>query len=105
MRGLTRFVSRACPIRAKTCSSLPRGSAALVVGSLVRDGDVVRVAFFAAGRRDPHEAGAIAECVERRSAGVTHAAAHAADELVHDLAEPAGVGNPPLDAFGDELAG
>ena len=42
---------------------------------------------------------------QRRRAGVAHAAAQAADELVHHVAQRAGVGDAALDALGHELAG
>ena len=67
-------------------------SGALVVGGFLGDRHVVRVALVAPGGGDPHEAGAVRKRVERGGAGVAHAAAQAADELVDDVAERAGVG-------------
>ena len=42
--------------------------------------------------------------VQIRGAGIAHAAAEPADELVDRVAERSGVGNPSLDALGDQLA-
>ena len=85
------------PLRTPTLDS--DGSAPLVVGGLVGDRDVVGVALLAAGRGDPHEAGAGAQRLERRRPGVAHPAAQPADELVDDVAERPGVGDAALDAL------
>ena len=77
---------------------------ALVVGRLVGDLDVVGMALLAAGCGDPHEPGPGAQRLEGGRAGVAHAAAQPAHQLVDDLSERAGVGHPTLDALGDELA-
>src|SRR3954469_17246817 len=74
-----------------------------VIRGLLGDLDVVNVRFAHSGRSDLHELGAQAQLVYRRAAGVAHASAHAAGELVDHAQCAALVGNPPLHAFGHQL--
>ena len=80
-------------------------AAALVVGGFFGDGDVVGVALLAAGGGDLHEPAPLRSAFERGGTGVAHAAAQPADQLVDDVAQRAGVGDPALDAFGHQLLG
>ena len=76
-----------------------------VVGGFAGDGDVVDVGFAEAGACDAAEAGVVLEVLDVGAAGVAHAGAEAADELVDDGADGAFVADAAFDAFGDELEG
>src|SRR5688572_1726729 len=76
-----------------------------VVGGFLGDDDAVNVALAQAGRADAHELRLGAQLVDGAAAGVAHARAQTAEELVDRLGEPAAVGHAPLDALGDQLAG
>src|SRR5580765_2537269 len=78
-------------------------TSAPIVGRLLRDRHVVRVALLEACRRDPDEPGLGLHLVDGRRAAVAHRLPHSADELVDDRLHRALVGHATLDPLGDEL--
>src|SRR3972149_6402304 len=70
-----------------------------VVGRFLHDLHVVHVRFAHAGGGDLHELRLAAQLLHRGAAGVTHAGAHAAGELLDHPHRAALVGHAPLDAL------
>src|SRR3954468_2415434 len=88
-------------------SGVPSGcsattSAATVIRRVFRDRDVVRVRLAEPRTGDPDEAGRL-QRIDRLGAAVAHRLAQPADDLVEHARERPLVGNPSLDALGDEL--
>src|SRR4051812_37456135 len=79
------------------------GSARVVVRRLFRDDHVVDVALAEALRGGADEPRRGAEVLDGLRAGVAHAGAEAADQLVEDRGERAAVRDATLDAFRHEL--
>src|SRR5262249_27353945 len=78
---------------------------ARVIGRFLGDDDIVRVALLDRGAGDRDEPGLGPEFFDGAGAAVAHAGAEAADELEDEIGERALVGDPAVDAFGDELLG
>src|SRR5262249_6947252 len=101
-----------CPPRSTTSTGRSSGAgsgvgngrtSAPIVGRLLGDRHVVRVALLEPGGRDPDEAGLLLHLIDRRRAAVAHRLPEAADELVeHRLGGPL-VGHASLDSLRDEL--
>ena len=64
----------------------------------------MRVTLFPPSGGDTHEAGVVTQPSEVSGARISHARTQSSDELVHDLAQRAGIGNAALDALRHELA-
>src|ERR1041385_7770315 len=77
-------------------------SATPVVGRVLGDRDVVRVALDEPRARDADEAGLLHR-LDRRRAAVAHRLTEAADHLVDDRRQGPLVGNAPLDPLRDQL--
>src|SRR4051812_40294116 len=100
-----------CPPRSTTSTGRSSGSgsgcnwrtsAAPVIGSVLRDRDVVWVRLAQAGARDAHEAGLLHR-LDRGGAAVTHRLAQAAHDLVQHAGERPLVGDAAFDPFRNEL--
>src|SRR5688572_13115844 len=76
-----------------------------IIRGFLGDGHVVDVALAGAGGRDANELRAALELGDGRGAAIAHAGAQAADELMNHRRDAALVGNPPLDALGDQFLG
>src|SRR5262249_22319937 len=74
-----------------------------VIGSLLRDVDVVHVALLETRGRDAHELRVLAQIAERARAEVAHPGTETANQLLHDEGERSLVRDPALDALGHEL--
>src|SRR6266568_1924175 len=74
-----------------------------VIRGLLDDLDVMHVGLAHAGRGDLDELGARAQLLDRRAAGVSHARAHAAGELLDHPQRAALVGHTPFDSLRHEF--
>src|SRR4051794_5584150 len=77
-------------------------SAAPVIGSVLRDGDVMRMRLTQPGAGDAHEA-RLLHRLDRLGAAVAHRLTQATDDLVQDVGERPLVGDAAFDPFGDEF--
>src|SRR5437016_13959199 len=75
----------------------------LVVGSFLRDGEVVRVALAEPCLGDADEAGLGTQLFDGGDAAVAHAGPETAHELIDHVRDLPLVGNARLDSFGHEL--
>src|SRR4029079_9843274 len=85
--------------------SMSRSSLDVVVGRFLRDLHVVHVRLAHARRGDLHELRPGAHVLDGAAAGVAHARAHPAHELLDDRGRRSLVGNAALDALGHQLVG
>jgi len=74
-----------------------------VVGRLFGDHDVVHVGLLETRAGDPHEAPVLLELLNGPAAGVPHAGAQAAHQLVHVGAERSAQRHHPLDPLGHQF--
>src|SRR5688572_33415357 len=74
-----------------------------VIRRLLRNRDVVRVAFRHAGGGNSAEAGLRAQLVDVPRPAVAHAGPQPADELVDEVAERPAVRHAAFDAFGNQF--
>src|SRR4029079_16445210 len=85
-------------------SGTGKGStSAPIVGRLLRDRHVVRVALLEPCRRDSDEPRLRVHLLDSRRAAVAHRLAQPSDQLIDDRLPRALVGHAALDPLGDEL--
>src|SRR6266571_3204946 len=70
----------------------------LIIGRLLRDDDIVDMAFAQSSTGDADETGTLAQILDGTTAAVAHARAQPTDQLIHHIGEGAFVGDTPLDA-------